>query len=51
MSGDIDMNSNKLLNVTDPMNLGDAANKRYVHTKVKKIGDEVTVGLESFRNL
>jgi hypothetical protein len=38
MSGDIDMGGNKLLNVADPVGVGDAANKKYADLKVNKAG-------------
>jgi hypothetical protein len=40
-NGDIDMSGNKLLNVADPVEASNAANKNYADLKVNTAGDEV----------
>jgi hypothetical protein len=45
MSGDIDMDGNKIMNLADPVNSSDAVNKRLVDKKVCKTGDEMSGNL------
>jgi len=42
MSADLDMNSYKVLNITDPVNLYDAATKNYVDQSVSAAGSTLT---------
>jgi hypothetical protein len=45
MAGDLDTSGNKLVSVADPVEVGDAVNKKRVNLKVDKAGDELTGNL------